>query len=564
MGETLGNRSNTLLQDISVVGSKATFKEQAKTCWKLSYTPRNVKNKGAILVLVWNYLVMSVFYLLMNYTDSVYDKIWQFVVGIILPLSGWLADAYIGRYKLIHWSLWIMWLATVLATVSSVTDQLSDAYDNIHIKVWAFLRVALAMGFGGFQANIIQFGIDQLQDASTTEIKSFIIWYVWTIFGPGVILDITFSCVSQQYEIFRVLYVSMNITLALLLLYSCNTSHWLIKEPVVKNPFRLVYQVIRYTIKNKHPRQRSAFTYCEDYIPSRIDFSKIKYGGPFTTEQVEDIKTVLRLLPIIIVGSIVGGVFFAIKQIRHYFTRQLTRYAGSDKNNAEYSLSECYVEASFFHLFGYSAIFLVILHEVVIYPIFHRLYLKIKSVHKVYIGMVLQIATVIVLTVYEIYSHHQLAEMNDYNTTIPCVFNAYQGVLSTSFDYRLMTIPDTLVSYSILMVAIGSLEFLSAQVPFSMKGIILGVSYGSTFIFSVILALIMWPFKTRVSSWGSGVISCGFWFNMLILLIQLLVSLILVPLIRWYKQRKREDLLPNEHYYAECYYSKESESNEVN
>ena len=68
-------------------------------------------------------------------------------------------------------------------------------------------------------------------------------------------------------------------------------NHWLIKEPITQNPFKLVYNVLKFAIKNKYPRQRSAFTYCEDIIPSRIDFGKHKYGGPFTTEQVEDVKS---------------------------------------------------------------------------------------------------------------------------------------------------------------------------------------------------------------------------------------------------------------------------------
>jgi hypothetical protein len=53
----------------------------------------------------------------------------------------------------------------------------------------------------------------------------------------------------------------------------------------------LIYKVIKFAIVTKHPQCRSAFTYCEDELPSRIDFGKNKYGGPFTTEQVEDIKT---------------------------------------------------------------------------------------------------------------------------------------------------------------------------------------------------------------------------------------------------------------------------------
>ena len=48
------------------------------------------------------------------------------------------------------------------------------------------------------------------------------------------------------------------------------------------------YQICRQ--ENKHPRCRSAFTYCEDELPSHLDLGKHKYGEPFTTEQVEDSK----------------------------------------------------------------------------------------------------------------------------------------------------------------------------------------------------------------------------------------------------------------------------------
>ena len=85
------------------------------------------------------------------------------------------------------------------------------------------------------------------------------------------------------------LFTCTNLIMAILLLFCCN--QWLIKEPTTQNPFKLVNRVVKYAIKNKHPRCKSAFTYCEDDLPSRIDFSKSKNGGPFTTEQVEDVKT---------------------------------------------------------------------------------------------------------------------------------------------------------------------------------------------------------------------------------------------------------------------------------
>ena len=53
-------------------------------------------------------------------------------------------------------------------------------------------------------------------------------------------------------------------------------------------------------------RQRSAFTYSDDEKPSRFDYAKERYGGPFTTEQVEDVKTFVRILTLL---ATLGPVF---------------------------------------------------------------------------------------------------------------------------------------------------------------------------------------------------------------------------------------------------------------
>ena len=42
-----------------------------------------------------------------------------------------------------------------------------------------------------------------------------------------------------------------------------------------------------------YPRNRSALTYWEKEYPSHIDLGKEKYGGPFSEEEVENVKTVL-------------------------------------------------------------------------------------------------------------------------------------------------------------------------------------------------------------------------------------------------------------------------------
>ena len=66
------------------------------------------------------------------------------------------------------------------------------------------------------------------------------------------------------------------------------------------NPFKNVYKVLKYSWKHKIPENRSALTYWEEDIPRRIDLGKNKYGGPFTNEEVEDTKTFLRILPLLL------------------------------------------------------------------------------------------------------------------------------------------------------------------------------------------------------------------------------------------------------------------------
>ena len=67
-------------------------------------------------------------------------------------------------------------------------------------------------------------------------------------------------------------------------------------EESSKNSLKIIFKVLVYSFKHKYPERRSAFTYWENDIPSRIDLGKEKYGGPFTYEQVEDVKTMFRLL----------------------------------------------------------------------------------------------------------------------------------------------------------------------------------------------------------------------------------------------------------------------------
>ena len=83
------------------------------------------------------------------------------------------------------------------------------------------------------------------------------------------------------------------------------------------NPYKLVANVLLFALKHKSPIRRSAFTFCEDELPSRIDFSKRRYGGPYSTDQVENVKVLLNILKILFSSGLVLFLEFAL----NYFKR---------------------------------------------------------------------------------------------------------------------------------------------------------------------------------------------------------------------------------------------------
>ena len=174
--------SGTLLKHVSLLSSEFTTKEKLSICCKPSFELRRLKNKGAILVLIWNCICVSIpyYYQKISEDDHGVEFNMQIVtLGLTLSIAGWIADVCFGRYRVMCFSMWITWVILMLATISNALAKTVDNYNgNLHSYVNGVLGITMAIGFGGFQANVIQFVFDQLHDASTNEISSFIIWYM--------------------------------------------------------------------------------------------------------------------------------------------------------------------------------------------------------------------------------------------------------------------------------------------------------------------------------------------------------------------------------------------------
>ena len=84
-----------------------------------------------------------------------------------------------------------------------------------------------------------------------------------------------------------------------------------------------------------------------------------------------------------------------------------------------------------------------------------------------------------------------------------------------------------------------------------------GTLYGGVSVYTSISYGVMYPFKRETNIWGTGIISCGFWFLFLNFIALVINAVFLSVIGILYKNRKREDVLPNEQIFAERFYTKQ-------
>ena len=127
-----------------------------------------------------------------------------------------------------------------------------------------------------FSANVIQFGFDQLHDSPAEASTLYIHWYVWTnqvglfllrlpaVFSGDYIKYIAYAATP-------VLVLAALILLGITLCFEKCKRHWFLIESGSTNPYKLVYKVIKFAKEHTNRIRRSAFTYCEDELPSRLE-----------------------------------------------------------------------------------------------------------------------------------------------------------------------------------------------------------------------------------------------------------------------------------------------------
>ena len=462
---------------------------------------------------------------------------------ILLPVAGWVGDSLLGRYRAIVVGFLLSATAYLVLLISFVMLQ-------FNWRVEAFVLMCLSLpaatfGAGTFATNSLPFIIDQMIGASADDISAVVQWYCWAV-AVGVLIQNLPVCLILplfQQHILEFYLALTFISLSVALLSDCLCHRWLDVHFRSSNPFKIIFAVLNYARKTKYPENRSAFTYIDEEEPSRLDYGKDKFGGPFTEEEVEDVKTVFRLLPLFLTsfGAFITNNFIQNKD--PFQTHVIPTPFHSE-------LQDCV--GCLRHMLLYlSAVILLPIYRFTVSPLLRN---RIPSlIKRGAAGLVFCCLGILFNLTLDTVGHLHS------NSTIECMFVDNRSTNTIPIPFYWLILSDLVIGIATGFVFCTSMEFIMAQSPNRMRGVMMGLavmmlSFGSS-IHHGLQLFFKHYFPTATPS-------CGFYYY-LVLSILLILSLVLFTIAgKRYKLRERErhvniQAIAEEHY--ERYLDQEEE-----
>ena len=505
----------------------------------------------------------------------------QSLAYLLYPLLGWLADVYFTRYKFILYSFITMILATLLMILAAAL--FLEFIEDRQFFIFEGFSVSVGLiAIGLFESTAIQFGMDQMLEASSDELSTFIHWYYWScsvgrllVVSCATVLFAIYSKCNIEFDLqnatdlykdlhpqyftitttYALIVLSLQLVCAILGLFLLIAfkKHFTI-DRTGEHPLKLIYGVLRYAWKHKCPEHRSAFTYWEEDIPPRIDLGKSKYGGPFTTEEVEDTKTFFSILLLLL--SLVG------------FHLSSHGYSTADQLMREQCPSQevLAVLGDPMQLTFLTVVLGVPLHQLIKnwykgdFPIANYM-LKRMGLGLLFclLKSIVEVSIQVTMTGRKECNHF------DNNTRDSCYFLAFElnidntcTTISNATDntfycdqnntpFILLLIPYLLQGLSFLLVFMAALEFICAQAPLRLKGLLIGIWYALLAINYLLIESSELYTITRIT-----------WiiFNSVKTFLILISLIMYVFVAKRYRYRLRDEVV-NEQYLVEEIYERE-------
>ena len=555
-----------------------------------------VTSKAARLILIWNFSVLLIYNLMYSSSDiiqvghtstlPIIITVAYSFVSVFSPVAGLLTDVKFSRFRAVLCSSYLIcaeilvsFLVIIIMTFLWIFNILQVSNEQTKILIVApasAIFVIMLTVYTVFLINAFSFGMDQLHDSSTEDSILFIHWYVWIYYACSLIAEMAWNLVFHDVIYFDYIdelrFAGLSLfglilitTLLLLTVSYCVVQHkkvWFLFEPAGVNPYKLVYKIVDFACQHKVPLRRSAFTYCDEESQTRLDVGKLKYGGPFTTKQVEDVKTFWGILKVII--SI--GPAFLLQTVTQAILPAFAKHSNIFElthNNSLYR--EVHLERMAQYLFISNGLLspLLVVICIPLYLCWIRPRIKYyipRILMRIQIGILVMLASLICTFAMDVVVHVRNTEYAN------CMFRSYVHIkhaivsIVPESDFPespllfqnayFFTTQHVLSALADMLFDIAVLEFICSQSPYSMKGLLLGIFFSIRSLFQGIAFLSIIPFV----SWQIESLSCGSGFYAMIIVVCLFEFVIFSCVSKRYRYRNMNEP-SNEYRYAEEYYS---------
>lgn len=511
------------------------------------------------------------------------------VTRVLFPVAGHVADTYVGRHNVIRFSLWIAWVGFAVMSVSFSTDRLDDHINATNrFVILPISFTLLSISYVCFMSNIILFGMDQLQGASHVHYCSFFCWWYWTLNVGVIVVNLSQYC-TDKVEMSVTIQAGIGIfCVSAAIILDALLKHWFVIEPCSTNgnPLQQIAKILRHIATSpKTQRVPSAVRHELDMGHlSRLDLAKLRYGGKYATEEVEDVKTFFRM--VVLLCSVGFPVFSYAGVSKIHLSSYIIHTASicilllqvfgtmgllvAHMNNTiasiDFQTALCGVEFTLTD--GISAIllltFIPFLDLLAVPFLRHR---NPSILKRLGIGATLAFLSMLTVFLMEGIGKHTPGdrvcmfnteepgklEVNAHWVVLPLAIvtlaEIYIYIPSKHFPFSNgITIRENYI-YSLMfnydaLPPIG-FEFICAQAPYNMRGLLVGLFFSIQGLFSLISILLQYTFSQHaVYSYpfqGKTGLSCGFWYYFILVLISFLGLLLYFLAAHTYKQRQRDN-----------------------